>query len=139
MGWVLSPHTGGDKVSAAVQARTERAILEHAERNYSGLFTRIAVRFKGQFCYIDAFTEPAPPSPAMLHLVHETAAEYLARLRETPTHLVRLRYFRGRDQWSLAFYAYSHERYEPCTFPSGDWFGSAEDAFDVGAVYLREG
>jgi hypothetical protein len=34
---------------------------------------------------------------------------------------------------------YSHEKYEPGFFPDGEAFGSAEDAFDVGAVYLHAG
>lgn len=50
--WVLSPHTGGSKVPVAVQDETQRRILCHAERHYHGLFTRIGVRFRGQFCYI---------------------------------------------------------------------------------------
>ena len=122
-----------------MQDRTAIRILQYDERQHSGLFTRISVRFKGQFCYMDAFTEPVPPSPAMLELVNETAGEYLARLRNTPVHLVRLRYFKGRDLWSLAFYTYSQERYEPIVFLNGEWFGSTEDPFDVGAVYLQEG
>ena len=36
----------------------------------------------------------------------------------------------------MAFFTYSHERYEPCFFPSGKQFGTPEEAFDVGAVYL---
>ncbi|HXK29541.1 MAG TPA: hypothetical protein VJ646_14915, partial [Candidatus Binatia bacterium] len=90
--WVLSPHTGGSKVSVAVQDETRRRILRHAERYYRGLFTRIEVRFRGQFCYIDAFTEPARPSKRTLELLNETLDEHMARLRGAPTHLCRLRY-----------------------------------------------
>jgi len=137
--WVLSPHTGGSKVSVAVQDETRRRIFRHAELHYRGLFTRIEVRFRGQFCYIDAFTEPARPSKRTLELLNETLDEHMARLRGAPTHLCRLRYSKGRDRWSVAFYTYSHEKYEPCCFPDGDAFGSVEDAFDVGAVYLGAG
>ena len=137
--WVLSPHTGGSKVPVAVQDETRRRILGHAERQYHGLFTRIGVRFKGQFCYIDAFTEPARPSKKTLELLNETLEQHMARLRSTPIHLCRLRYSKGRNQWSVAFYTYSHEKYEPCFFDSGEVFGSVEDAFDVGAVYLHAG
>ena len=137
--WVFSPHSGGSKVPVSVQDETRRRILCHAERHYGGLFTRIEVKFKGQFCYIDAYTEPAPPSEKTLALLNETRDEHVARLRSVPTHLCRLRYSKGRDQWSVAFYTYSHEKYQPCFFPSGEAFGSAEDAFDVGAVYLRAG
>jgi hypothetical protein len=137
--WVLSPHTGGSKVFVAVQDETRRRILRHAERHYHGLFTRIEVRFRGQFCYVDAFTEPAQPSKKMREVLNETLDEHMARLRTIPTHLCRLRYSKGRDQWSVAFYTYSNETYEPCFFPSGEAFGSAEEAFDVGAVHLRAG
>ncbi|PYO57360.1 MAG: hypothetical protein DMD83_09565 [Candidatus Rokuibacteriota bacterium] len=37
----------------------------------------------------------------------------------------------------MAFYTYSNERYEPCTFPNGTFHGTPEEAFDVGAVYLQ--
>ncbi len=50
-------------------------------------------------------------------------------------HLCRMRYF-GPDDWSLAFYTYSNEKYEPCVFHSGDWFGTPEEAFEIGATYL---
>ena len=65
----------------------------------------------------------------------ESREEYIERLRNFPIHLCRLRHF-NTDRWSLAFYAYSHERYEPCIFPGGDWFGTPEEGFDVGAQYL---
>jgi hypothetical protein len=51
-------------------------------------------------------------------------------------HLCRLRYC-GRAQWSVAFFAYSSERYEPCAFESGSFFGTPEEGLDVGAVYLQ--
>jgi hypothetical protein len=38
----------------------------------------------------------------------------------------------------LAFYTYSHERYEPCAFADGSFHGTLEDAFDIGAVYLQD-
>ena len=37
----------------------------------------------------------------------------------------------------MAFYTYSNEHYEPCTFPNGTFYGTPEEAFEVGAVYLR--
>ncbi len=76
---------------------------------------RIDVRFRGALCYIDAYRNSSG----------------------APIHLVRVRYFSGRDAWTLAFYTYSHEKYEPCMFPDGTWHGTLEDAFDVGAVYLQ--
>jgi len=46
-----------------------------------------------------------------------------------------LRHF-GPDRWSVAFFAYSHERYEATFFRAGEAFGTPEDGLDVGAVYL---
>jgi hypothetical protein len=68
--------------------------------------------------------------------MNETREEYIERLRNTPTHLCRIRHF-DISRWSMAFYTYSNERYEPCFSPTGDWFGTPEEAFDVGAVYLE--
>jgi len=77
--------------------------------------TRSRGRLSGVFCYLDAITSDAT---------------------DTPFHLCRLRHF-SEDCWSLAFYTYSHEKYEPCVFQSGDFFGTPEDGLDVGAVYLQ--
>ncbi len=53
-------------------------------------------------------------------------------------HLWRLRYFGDEEAWGLAFYTYSNERYELCAFPSsGSFFGTVEETFDIGAVYLH--
>ena len=52
------------------------------------------------------------------------------------THLCRLRYFGNEDAWSLSFFTYSNERYEPCVFHNGSFHGTPEEAFDVGAAYL---
>ena len=53
-----------------------------------------------------------------------------------PLHLCRIRYFGDENAWSLAFYTYSHDRYEPSVFDNGTFHGTPEEAFDVGAVYL---
>ena len=62
----------------------------------------------------------------------------IERLRTTPVHLCRLRYFGNEDEWSLAFFTYSNEKYSPCVFETGSFFGTPEQAFDVGAMYLRD-
>ncbi|MDP2788891.1 MAG: hypothetical protein Q8O46_02455, partial [bacterium] len=66
----------------------------------------------------------------------ETKEKYLKRLSETPTHLCRLRYFGDDEEWSLAFYTYSNEKYEPCVFMNGSFYGTPEEGFDIGATYL---
>ncbi len=135
--WGFDPDHGGTRVPEAVQRRTEQRIREYAEQHFAGRYTRIDVRFRAQFCYIDAYTEPEPPGPNWPPDWPETAEEMQERLRNTPTHLCRLRYF-GDDRWSFGFFTYSNERYELSVFPSGEFFGTPEEAFQVAAgVYLH--
>lgn len=134
--WTFSPHSGGSPIPPSVQDDTRRRVLAHAQKHFAGRFLRIDVRFRGALCYIDAYCEPAPPSKSLLSVFGETRTEFLERMRAAPMHLCRLRYFAGHGTWSVAFYTYSHERYEPTFFASGDTFGTPEEAFDVGAVYL---
>ena len=115
MPWVYNPHVGGVAIPPHVQTRIRSRILAYAAKEYTGRYDRLDVRFRGALCYIDAYREPSSTSPV---------------------HLVRLRYFRSDDRWSLAFYTYSHERYEPCVFLDGSFHGAPEDALDIGAVYL---
>ena len=113
-----------------------KRILKAAEEHFLGRYTRLKIRFRRHFCYIDAFTEPIimenwPPPDWP-----ETKEEHLERLRNTPTHLRRLRYF-GDDQWVFAFYAYSSDKYELTIYPNGKFLGTPEEAFITSAaVYL---
>ena len=134
--WAFNPHTDGVKISSAKQSEVRPRIERYAASNYAGRYIRLEIRFRGALCYIDAFTEPQAVSPSLLKITRETKEQYIERLRSFPTHLGRLRYF-GGDRWSYAFYTYSNERYEPSVFHSGDWFGTPEEAFDIGASYLR--
>ena len=136
--WVFDPDYGGTKVPAAVKRRTEERIRRFAETHFAGRYTRLDIRFRGQFCYIDAYQEPEPPGPNWPPADWpESREEYLERLRNTPTHLCRLRYFGDEEGWGFAFYTYSNERYELSMFPSGEFFGPPEEAFQVSAgVYL---
>lgn len=62
----------------------------------------------------------------------------MERMRATPVHLCRLRYFGDEQRWGFGFFAYSSEKYELSVFPSEQFFGPPEDAFEVSAnVYLR--
>jgi hypothetical protein len=130
--WMFDPNSGGKKIPPAIQTEVERRIRKVAEEHFNGRYTRLEIRFRNQFCYIDAYTEPSvsenwPPSDWP-----ETRDEYFARMRSTPTHLCRLRYF-GDDRWGFAFFAYSSEKYELSMFPSGEFLGTPEDAFFVSA------
>ena len=55
--WVYDPHSGGTKIPDRAKDRIRLRILKHAEANYAGKYFRIEVRFRAQFCYIDAYTE----------------------------------------------------------------------------------
>jgi hypothetical protein len=115
-----------------VRQRIKRCAAE----NYAGRYERLEIRFRGQFCYIDAYIEPDLPDDWPPEDWPETREETVERLRETPTHLCRLRSF-GDDKWSFAFYAYSSEKYELSVFPDGTFFGKPEDAFAASAMYLQ--
>jgi len=134
--WTYDPYSGGVKIPAPVRQRTEQRIRSYAETHYAGRFTRLDIRFRGRLCYIDAYTEPSEPSPGLLRALGESRKQYLERLRSTPAHLCRLRYFGNEERWSMAFYTYSHEKYEPCVFDTGSFHGTPEEAFETAAVYL---
>ena len=133
--WAFSPHSGGSKIPAVLQSETRSRVEKYADRNYSGLYTRIDLRFRGALCYIDAFTEPAAPSANLLRSLNESREQYLAHRREIPTHLCRLRYFSGRNLWSMALYTYSNERFEPCVLPTGEHCGTPEECFALAASF----
>lgn len=135
--WAYDPHSGGVKIPPLVRERIERRIGEHAQKRYSGRYTRLAIRFRGALCYIDAFIEPGKPTRGQLRSLGETHEQYVERLRNVPIHLCRLRYFGDENRWSLGFFTYSNERYEPCVFHNGSFHGTPEEALDVGAVHLQ--
>jgi len=135
--WVYDPHGGGVKIPEAVKERTRRRILAYAEERYAGRYTRIDVRFRGHFCYIDAYTEPYVPPDFDASVWGETREEHVERLGNVPTHLCRLRYHGNEDSWAMAFYKYSDEKYEPSFFNNGTFHGTPEEAFETSAVYLQ--
>lgn len=112
--WCFAPQTGGDKISPdkfqAIMAKVEA----HEKKQPWYPRFKLKIRFKGQFCYLDAFKAGEAPFP-----------------------IGRLRFF-DRDDWSLAFYAYSSETYRPCIFSDGRELGKLEDAINICAVYLHD-
>ena len=134
--WVYDPHSGGAKIPETLQHRLRQRILQHAEQHYSGKYTRIEVRFRGQFCYVDAYQEPSVDEHFDPQRFGITREQYIEQQRNTPIHLCRLRFFGREDHLSMAFFAYSSEKYEPCFFPNGTWEGTVEEAFDSCAIYL---
>ncbi len=133
-GWVRDPNAGGVKVPATIQTRITKRIEAFAAAQYAGKYTRLGIRFRGAFCYIDVYKEPDPPGDYVPF--NETREEYVERLRNMPVHLCRLRYFGDEDSWGFAFYTYSHEKYELCYLDNGTFYGSPEEAFRTAAVYL---
>lgn len=137
--WVLDPHSGGVKIPEKVKASTTDRILKYAEQHYAGKYIRIDVRYRNQLCYIDAYQEPhvVPESEYDASLYRESREEHVERLRNVPVHLCRLRYF-DENRWSMAFYTYSNEKYSPCYFRNGTFFGTPEEAFEMSAGYLED-
>ena len=133
--WVRDPDAGGVKIPDAVKKRTKDRIERYAETHFEGKYTRLGIRFRGRFCYVDAFTDPG--SQVFL-LPGESREEKIEEMRNAPTHLCRLRYFGTEEGWSMGFFRYSNEKYELCEFQSGDFFGTPEEAFEIAAgVYLE--
>ena len=134
--WVYDPQSGGKPIPEKLKPAIRQRVLSHAEKFYAGKYNRIDVRFRGKFCYIDAYTEPDVGKSYDPKLFGESRQAHIERLRNTPTHLCRLRFSGNMDRWSMAFYTYSHETYEPCFFNNGTWHGTPEEAFDTSAIYL---
>ena len=134
--WVYDPQSGGQKIPDSIKPKIRQRILDYAAQHYTGKYNHIDVRFRGHFCYIDAYTEPHVSDEYDAELYRESREEHIERLRNTPTHLCRLRFFGDEDRWSMAFFTYSNEKYEPCIFNNGSWHGTPEEAFDTSAVYL---
>ena len=132
--WVFDPDSGGVKITESVKKRTEKRIRDYAETHFAGRYTRLDIRFRGQFCYVDAYTEPEPPGPNWPPADWPESREaYLERLRNTPVHLFRLRYFGDEEKWGFAFYSYANEKYELSVFPTGEFFGTPEVALQTAA------
>ena len=137
--WVFNPNSGGKPIPELVQRRTDARLRSYAENHYAGRYSRLEIRFRSQFCYIEAYKEPAEPGPNWPPANWpETREEYMERLRNAPIRLCRLRYSGDEEHWGFAFFAYSSEKYKLSIFPSGQFFGQPEDAFEVSAnVHLR--
>jgi hypothetical protein len=133
--WELNPDSGGVKIPEQKKREVKQRIERFAAENYAGQYTRLDIRFRGQFFYIDAYTEPDVADGWPPDTWPETREEMIERLRSTPIHLCRLRYF-GGDNWGFAFYAYSSEKYELAAFPNGSFRGKREEAFAASSIYF---
>jgi hypothetical protein len=110
--WYFNPHSGGNKISPSLQKKVQHVVEAYSVTRPWYPKHQIKLRFKGQFCYLDSSENGGEVFP-----------------------LGRLRHF-SEDSWSLAFYTYSNERYEPCVLAHGDWRGTIEQAISVCETYL---
>ncbi len=134
--WMRDPDSGGVTIDEDAKRLTEKRINLYAETNFAGRYTRLDIRFRGKFCYVDAYTEPEPPGPGWPpEGVSESREEYMERRRGVPWHLFRLRYYGDENSWGLAFYSYSDNKYDTSVFPDGEFFGTPEDAFEAAAEF----
>ena len=84
------------KIPEAVKCDVQKRLEAIAAQRLKGKYTRLDIRFKGQFCYIDAYVEPPKPTKGWPPIDWpETPEAYIERLRNTPMHPCRLRYFGG--------------------------------------------
>jgi len=114
--WYFDPHSGGIKISASSKIEVERQVSEYAEQHWQGKCDRVGVRFRGTLCYVYAWKSNSDGS-------------------EYSIPLCRLRHF-DKERWSIALFTWSNEKYEPCIFPSGEWFGNIEECLELGASFL---
>jgi len=90
-GWTWGP-AQPKSIPAPIQASVRQRIEAHAAKNFSGRCARLDIRFRGRFCYVDAFKEPDKkhfPKPSWLE---GSAEQGWQQLRDTPVHLIRLAY-----------------------------------------------
>ena len=109
----MTDHTIMECMPAAIDQTTRLAvtarITAHVKRGWPRLRTPL-VRFRGQFCYVDAV---------------------LPGHRE-PTPILRLRYQGSADRWDIGIYLASDERYTESELPTsfGPRTGTPEEGID---------
>lgn len=131
-GWVHNAHVGGKAVSETLRRDVTARLEAYAAKRFGGR-SRRDIRFRGQFCYVDLYTDPDPRRCSAPPPGFAGQGAYLEHLETTPIHVCRLRRF-AQDRWSFAFYSYASRRYEPCCLATGELIGVAEDAVELSAV-----
>ena len=110
---LITDHTIMESMPAAIDQATRSAvtarITTHVKRGWPRLRTPL-VRFRGQFCYVDAV---------------------LPGHRE-PTPILRLRYQGSTERWNIGIYLASDERYTESELPTsfGPRTGTPEEGID---------
>lgn len=111
MPWVLDPHSGGKKIPPDLFASLTKRLATYKKAQFPHAKSELKMRFKNQFCYLES-EEDGKSFP-----------------------LGRLRYF-NPDRWSVAFFSYSNEKYQPCFLDTGNGFGSFEQALNACSLCL---
>jgi hypothetical protein len=125
---------GKNGIPPAVQLRTEQRVREYASKHCEGKFERIELTFRGLFCYIDVYTKPDVPV-GLKPPAGQTREDWLEQLRNTPTHLCRIRYCGSGNLWNFAWYSYAHEKYENSLLITGLPSGTPEEAFETSTLF----
>jgi hypothetical protein len=58
--WVYNPHRGGKSIPEQVKRRTEERVGAFVAEHFAGRNRDLAIRFRGQFFYVDALVDPGP-------------------------------------------------------------------------------
>jgi hypothetical protein len=96
-------------IDQATRSAVTARIITHVKRGWPRL-PKPLIRFRGQFCYVDAVLPG----------------------RREPTPILRLRYQGSADRWDIGIYLASHERYTESELPTsfGPHTGTPEDGID---------
>jgi len=111
-----------DHMPATIDQATRTAvttrIVAHVTRGWPHLGTPI-VRFRGQFCYVDAVTR-------------RSRIDTVLRRHPQPSPILRLRYQGSIDRWNIGIYLASDERYTENELPTsfGPKTGTPEEGID---------
>jgi hypothetical protein len=98
-----------------LNASTPQRLNAHARGRWPAL-TRVQLRFRGQFAYVDGQLPDGQVLP-----------------------LCRLRYGGSASRWGFALYRASHDDYQDSILPSGLPTGSPEEALDTACgLYLND-
>ena len=125
------PKRKQEKISDFLKSEIEDRIERYAKKHFKKKYTYLDIHFRGSLCYIDCYTDPAVRTA-------EEAARLKKEKPESVIHLCRLRYTGTRNEWEFEFFSYSNEKYQPACFPSGNFLGIPEEAFDTAAnLYLN--
>lgn len=111
MPWYYDPHSGGQKIPPSTRDKAEAIAKAFEQKSVWHPKYSLILRFRGQFCYVDAREGAEPPFP-----------------------LGRLRHF-SENSWSLAYFTYSNDQYSPCLI-NDKHTGTIEDALTVCEDYL---